>query len=120
MQATIYINREDAKTVEEEERDKFIKATLEELGLPLQEIWPEEKLTIEQKQKFRNILQKYDVSIIFAADKSVDIYVGKDCIAKWYKPHFKLRTDHSQIDPSKKLYLEMEINYYSVFEEIKE
>lgn len=116
MQATIFINREDIKIVDEE-RNKFIKATLEELGLPLEDIWPEEELTIEQKQKFRTLLQKYDVSVVLGADKTVDIYVGKDCIAKWYKPHFKLRTDHSQIDPAKKVYFEVEINYYSVFEE---
>lgn len=120
MKAKIYINREDAREVEEEERDRFIKAVLEELGLPIQEVWPDEKLTIEQKQKFRILLDKYDVSIIFAGGGAVDIYVGKDCIAKWTKPHFKLRTDHSQVDPAKKIYLEMEIDYYSVFEEKEE
>jgi hypothetical protein len=118
MKFTFYINREDAKTVEEEERHNFLRSILTSIGIPFEDIWPEDaEITNKIKIELRSLLQKYDITILDKADKSTDIYVDKDLIGQWKRPTYKLKHDASQIVHSKKVFLEMTIEYESVFDE---
>lgn len=121
MQETLYLNREDAKSVEEEERDLFVKAILAELDLPgLDEIWADEHLeSVEKKIELKRLLAKYNIEIL-EQDRSVEIYVERELIAIWRKPRFRLLTDMKQISPSKKLFYEMTIDCESIFDEQEE
>lgn len=115
IQYTIFVDREDVKTVEEEERNGFVKKTLEQIGLDVSEIWPDILLSVGEKIKLRDYLNKFDV-LILDTKETYEIYVGKELVAKWYRPLFKLKTDLSEINPSKKIFIEMTIMYESIFE----
>lgn len=115
-EASIYLNREDSHQVEEEERNVFIRGVLDEIGLPIEDIWPEPTLTLEQKIELRKLLVKFDVLLLDDRDRGMEIYVGNEVIAKWHKPKFILRVDEKQKDPTKKLYFEMIVKYQSLFD----
>ena len=121
MQQVIYLNREDAKSVENEERDLFIRAILSELELPgLDDIWANESLeNVEKKIELKRLLSKYDIEII-EEDRTFTIYVDNDAIAIWHKPSFRLITDLKQVNPAKKVFLEMTICHESIFDENEE
>jgi len=105
------------KIAEEEEKCRFIKAILESLGIEL-EFWKDDVLpTIEDKIQLRSLMSKLDLSIIDDGDV-VSIYTNsnKEEIGRWNKPIYKLIRDMSQLDPNKKLYLEMNISFSSKFE----
>ena len=120
MKGLILLNsNENTKKVETEEKAVFIRQVLMHIGLPIQDIWAEENtnLTVEDRIKLRSILSKFNVSVIDDIDGGLKIYVDKDIIASWDKPHYVLKRDLSQIDPKKFLYLEMHVTSWSVFEE---
>lgn len=112
---SIFVDREDVKTVEEEERNSFIKTVLEQIGLDISDIWPNILLSLDEKIKLREYLNKFDV-LILDVKETLEIYVGKELVAKWYRPLFALKTDLSEINPSKKIFVEMTIIYESIFE----
>lgn len=109
---------ENTKSVEEEEKSTFIKHILENIGLPIQEIWDDKyiNLSTEDQIKLRGILATFNVSIINDIDGGLKVYVDKDMIGEWRKPTYVLKRDYSQINPKKYLYLEMHIDPWSIFE----
>lgn len=118
MKVSYYINRGDEKSVAEEEKNNFIKTVLTEFGIPLEDIWPEDGVfSIKQKIDLKNILSKFNINIISHDDTL--IYVDKDLVATWKKPIYILRKDLSEINPNKKIFIEMIIEYNSIFEENK-
>ena len=118
MKQIIYIDRDDAKKVEAEERNRFVYGVLSAIGIPIEEIWDGDKeLSVDEKIEFKKLLQKFNITILGADGRSLDIYVDKDLIASWKVPKFALRTDLSQINPAKKIFLEMTIEYENIFEE---
>jgi hypothetical protein len=116
MYRSIYLDREDAKAVEEEECNLFLRGVLEEIGVPLEDVWPDILLTVGQKIKLRDLLAKLDIEIISNGDRGYEIYNGDILLAKWHKPKFILRDDKKARSQSKRLYYEMVINTFSVFE----
>jgi hypothetical protein len=116
MERRIFIDREDCKIIEEEERNIFIKGVLEEIGVPLEEVWPEIILSLENKIKLRNLLSKLDIEVI-EEDRGYKIYCDNSLLAEWCKPRFILRKDPAARVPSKKLYYEMVIKTWSVYED---
>ena len=119
-EVSIFLDREDSKLVEEEERNLFIRGILEQLGVPdemLADVWPEEGLTVESKLKLRDFLYKLEIDIIFSTDREVEIFNGDDLLAKWFKPRFILREDKGARTLSKKLYYEMAVKTESVFDQ---
>ena len=117
MQATIFLNREDAAKTEQEERTLWVKDILLKIGIPLDDIWPENnEFTVEDKIKFRKLMAKYDILILDDSDHGLEIYVDDDIIARWNKPIYKLRIDNKQVDPAKKMFLEMNIDAVSIFD----
>lgn len=121
LKQTILADREDIKEVVEEEQFNFTANVLSELGIPLEEdVFPEEgykAFTVEHKIKLRKLLQKFDTTIVDDRDGGITIYVDKTLVAEWKKCRFNLRKDPSAVDPSKRLYAEIMIDYWTIFEE---
>jgi hypothetical protein len=116
MLRSIYLDRDDAKIVEEEERNLFIKSVLKEIGVPLEEVWPDISLTVEQKIRLRILLNKLEIEIIDDGDRGYEIYHNDIKLGKWIKPKFILREDNKARSLSKRLFFEMVTNTWSVFE----
>lgn len=117
MIRSIYIDREDAKKVENEESNIFIRSILEQIGVPLNDVWPDIELSVKQKVLLRDLLFKLDIEIIDNFDREYEIYCGDNLLAKWNKPKFILREDKKARSPNKRLYYEMVINTWSVFDQ---
>jgi len=67
----------------------------------------------------RNILTQYDLQIIDDLDGHLKVYLKNELMAEWFKCLYKLKKDLQVTDPKKRIYLEMEINCWSVFDEIE-
>jgi|SRR6185436_9306086 len=119
MQGTILLNyNENIHKVEEEEKNRFLKGLLDQMGIPISEFWSDDQpLSIDQKIKLRNLLITYSIQVIDDLDGHLTIYVEGELVGEWKKSTYKLKRDLSQIDPKKQLYLEMEINCWSLFED---
>jgi hypothetical protein len=119
MQGTILLNyNENVHHVEEEEKTRFLRNILEQMGLPIQEFWADDSLlNIEQKIKLRNLMTTYSIQVIDDRDGHLAILVEGELVGEWHKCTYKLRRDPGQLDRRKQLYLEMEVNCWSLFEE---
>jgi len=127
MESTILLNAsENTHFIEEEEKSRFIRNILEVLGVDangqLSEYWePNGILTVEGKIKLRSLLSSHDIQIIDNLGGEMKIYIkseGHDkLIAEWKKCHYKLKKDPAQVDPNKRLYLEMTTSFWSFFDE---
>ena len=120
MERQIYIDRDDCNSVETEERNLFIRGILEELGVPddsLMEVWPELELTVKNKIKLRSLLSKLDIEIVDDGDRGLKVYTGDTLLAEWAKPNFILREDKGARTLAGKLYYEMVIRTWSVFDQ---
>lgn len=119
MKGTILLNYDDnIKKVEDEEKLRFLHDMLEQMGIPISNVLDTtNSLSIEQKIKLREILTTYAIQVIDDLDGNMKIYVDNEKIGEWHKCIYKLKRDLSQLDPKKQLYLEMEVNCWSVFEE---
>lgn len=124
MKGTILLNyNENTRKVEEEEKYRFLRAILEQIGIPIEEFWIDDNIIDkpEQRIKLRNMLAKFGVQVIDDMDGHMQIYVALDdevqLAAEWFKCKYKLKRDLKELDPKKQLYLEMEVNYWSIFEE---
>jgi len=115
IERSVYLDREDCKLIEDEERNLFVRGILEEMGVPLEEVWPDISLSIEQKIKLRNLLGKLEIEIIDDGDRGYTIYHQNTKLAEWFKPRFVLREDKGARTLNKKLYYEMVIKTWSVF-----
>ncbi|MCK9567824.1 hypothetical protein M0R72_02590 [Candidatus Pacearchaeota archaeon] len=116
MYRSVYLDREDAKSVEEEERNLFLKGVLEQVGVPLDDVWPDILLTVKQKCLLRDLLGKLEIEIIDDGDRAFTIYHNDTQLGKWNKPKFILREDNKARTLSKRHFFEMVINTWSVFD----
>lgn len=119
MKGTLLLNYdENTRLVEDEERHRFLYSLLEQIGLPVNEFWQGEiNLSIDQKIKLRNILATYGIQVIEDIDGHMQVYAENELVGEWNKCNYKLKKDLRQLDPKKRLYLEMHIDYWSIFEE---
>jgi hypothetical protein len=119
MQGTILLNyNENLKQVEQEEMHRFLHSVLDEMGVPVQEIWENPVLlTVEQKIKLRDLLYKYNVQVFEDLDGGLQVFVDNQLIAEWYKCTYKIKKDPLQRDPKKRFFLEMAVNYWTIFEQ---
>jgi hypothetical protein len=119
MKGTILLNHtENTHQVEEEEKNRFLRDILEQSGVPIDTFWGngETVLSVNQKMRLRGVLTVYSVHVIDDHDGVMEIYVDDELIGRWNKCIYKLRRDPAQRDPKKQLYLEMEIDCWSVFD----
>lgn len=119
MKGTILLNyNENTKQVEDEEKARYLRSILEQMGLPVQEFWTTAgPLSADQRIQLRGILASFSVQVIDDLDGHMQIYVEGEKVAEWFKCTYKLKRDLREIDPRKQLYLEMEVNTWSLFEE---
>jgi hypothetical protein len=119
MQAIILLNyNENTKRIEDEEKTRYLRSLLEQIGVPIQEFWNDDTiLSVDQRIKLRGILTTYGIQVIDDLDGHMEIYVEGEKVAEWFKSTYKLKRDLKERDPRKQLYLEMEVNCWSLFEE---
>jgi hypothetical protein len=122
MHYAILLSRsENTKEVEAQEQARFIKSIFEALELPV-EFDPEMPMSPEDRQKLRQDLKNFGLQIIDDLDGGIKVFLGEnsDCIAEWHKATYKLKQDLSQASLFDRLYLEMNISFWSIFEEDEE
>lgn len=125
MKQTIIVDREDIQKVQQEEQFNFIMAVLIDMGLPIEEHIPEnglEGFTVDHKIKFRHFCNLLGVTVLDDLDGGVKIYVNQEkappiMVAEWKKPWVTLKMDPYVLDKSKRLYAEISIEAWTVFEE---
>jgi hypothetical protein len=128
MKGTILLNyNENTHQVEEEEKARFLKGILEtcfdntDVAAQIQTIWNVDGiLSAPQKVKLRGILATYGIQVIDDLDGHLRIYLENELIAEWFKCTYKLKRDLQVRDPMKRVYLEMEVNCWSVFDDKEE
>jgi hypothetical protein len=109
---------ENTRKVEDEEKTKFLKYILEQMGVPVHEFWTsDEPLSIDQRIQLRGILSTYGIQVIDSLDGLFQIYVSGELVAEFYKPRYTLKRDLREIDPRKQPYVEMNIECWSLFED---
>lgn len=116
MQSTILLNSsENTKQVELEEQGRFVYSILSAFGVPVED-WQGGELTTEQHIKLRKTLGEYRIEVINDLDGGVKLYCEGEMIGEFKKPRYVLRKDLKQVDPTKKLYLEMYMSTWSILE----
>lgn len=110
---------ENTRQVIEEEKNKFFLSLLDEMGVSDPEFSDMvEKISPVQKAKLRNLLAKFNIQVIDDME-NMNIYVEGKLVGKWNKPLFKIKIDPVQMDRKKQLYIELELDFWSIFEENK-
>lgn len=119
MKGTILLNYdENVRQVEKEEQERFLRDLLEQMGVPVDDFWTAgTPLTVEQRMKLREILATYSIRVYDNLDGNMQIYVEEDLVGEWFKSTYKLKRDLSQLDPRKQPYIEMNISFWTIFEE---
>lgn len=129
MKGTVLLNyNENTHQIEEEEKSRFLRGFLEqcfenapEVSEQIASIWNVDgPLSTPQKVKLRSVLSTYGIQIIDDNDGHLKIYLENECQGEFFKCSYKLKKDLRVIDPRKRLYLEMEIKCWSVFDEPEE
>jgi hypothetical protein len=128
MKGTILLNyNENTHQVEDEEKSRFLRGILEQcfqntdVATQIQTIWSADgPLPASQKVKLRGILATYGIQVIDDLDGHMQIYLENELIAEWHKCTYKLRRDLRAVDPRKRVYLEMEVSCWSVFDDKEE
>lgn len=117
MRYTILLNKdENTKEVEAQEQSRFVKTVLEALEVPID--WdPDEPFSIDTKLKFKKSLSNFHINIVDDMNGGIKIFVNKDLIGEWHKCIYKLKKDLSQIDPRSRLFIEMNVNFWTIFDE---
>lgn len=120
MNETILLSyNENTKQVEEEEKTRFLRNLLEQIGVSVEDFWTstDSSLSVDQRIKLRSILNTYNINVIDDLDGLLQVYIEGEKVAEWSKPSYKLKRDLREINPRKQLYLEMFIEYWSLFED---
>lgn len=125
---SVLSNREDIKIVEAEEQLNFVFSTLQSSGIAdstLEECFQNGQIiSTENKVIFRKICEKEQISVVDDTDGGIKIYIKVNnhdvLVAEWYKPNYILRMDPSNKDRSKKLFIEICLSWWTVFEENNE
>jgi hypothetical protein len=128
MKATILLNfNENTRQVEEEEKARFLRGILEQcfegtdVANQVRDIWTDEgTLAPVLKVKMRGILATYNIQVIDDLDGHMKIYLENELIAEWLKCTYKLKRDLNVVDPKQRIFLEMEVNCWSVFDQPEE
>jgi hypothetical protein len=116
--------------VEDEWRWEFVFYVLSAIGIPdeeLSECLPEDGnyLGIETKHKIvlRKYMKKRDVTIVDDHDGGLKIYVyigeleEHILVAEWRKCKFIYKEDLTEIDPNKRIYVEVQADVWTSFGE---
>lgn len=116
MQGIILLNyNENTRQVEEEEKTRFLRSILEQMGIPIQDFWTsDDPMTVHQKIQLRSILSTYNIQVINDGE-TLQVYFEGEKIAEWEKPTYKIKKNLEELDPRRRVFLEMTVNCSSVF-----
>lgn len=121
MKQIIQADKDNYKQVLHQVRFDWLCSVLSETGMNLDSCFPEsgniEDQTIEQKAQLRSNLNDNDILIVDNSDDSLIIYIQKQIIAEWKKPLYIRKEDIEERNPKKKFYIEINIEYDSVFDQ---
>jgi len=119
MKGKILLNYdENVKKVEQEEQDRFLRDLLGQMGVPVDEFWASgEPLNIKQRMRLRSMLPEFHVKIYDDLDGHIQVYVDNTLVGEWFKSTYRLKRDLRELDPRKQVYVEMEVNFWTIFEE---
>lgn len=119
MEYTILLDKSAVvREVEAEEQTRFVISIVEALEVPFE--WnSNEPFSMLDKIRLRKVLGQYNVSVINDMEGGVKIFLEREKIAEWKKATYVLKEDLSQIDPKKKLYIEMKCSFSSIYEDQK-
>jgi hypothetical protein len=118
MQTTILLDtNENTRKVEHEEQAHFVRSILTGFNVPIDDIWTDETLDVADMMKLRKMLSVYKIEIVDDLDGGVKIFCEQSLIAEFKKPHYVLKKDPGQVDPRKRLYLEMTTNTWSILDQ---
>lgn len=126
MELTRLASRDNYRDVEKEWQYEFIYYVLESIGIPeeiLQGCFPEEGMqafTVFHKIELRKHMNKFAVSIVDDKDGGINIFVERDKVAEWKKCKFTLREDPAEVDPAKRLYIEIKADIWTIFDQGEE
>lgn len=117
MEYTVLLDKTAAvREIEAEEQTRFIMSVVAALEVPFE--WnSNEPFTIMDKVRLRKVLAQYNISVIDDMAGGIKMYLDRDQIAEFIKPTYILREDPVQIDPHKRLFIEMKYNVKSIFED---
>lgn len=116
MEYTILLDKSAVvREIEAEEQTRFVISIVEALEVPFE--WnSNEAFSIFDKVRLRKVLGQYNVAVIDDMEGGVKVFLEREKIAEWKKPTYVLKEDPSQIDPKKKLYIEMKCSFSSRYE----
>lgn len=120
MKDTIDLNTtQDTKQIEKAGQTSFLIDLLGQMGVPIVDLFEGDidLNDVTQRMKLRKVLLDYNVQVIDDNDGGMKVFVDQELIGEWYKCTYILKRDHSKLDPKKQLYLQMAVNYWSIFEE---
>lgn len=121
MKDSIQADKDNYREVFQQLRFDWLCTILSQTGMNLDDCFPEsgnyQDQTIQQKNKLRNDLNDNNILIIDNSDDSIIIYIQDQEIARWSKPNYIKREDLKQLDRKKRFYIEIIIEYNSVFDE---
>jgi hypothetical protein len=119
MKEIILADRENCREIANQFKYSWFREVLSQTGMDLSECFSEdEEQSIEQKAKLRRVLNDNDI-VVLDNNEEIKIYIQKEIIAEWNKPIYNLKQDISQINPKKKFYVNIEIDYWSVFDNLE-
>lgn len=124
MKGTILLNyNENTRQIEDEEKSRFLRGLLEQtfegtnVVDQITEIWGNDSvLSPTQKVKMREIMNTYHIQVIDDLGGHMKVFMDGELVGEWFKCQYKMKKDPAQLDPKKQLYLEMEVNCWSVFD----
>ena len=73
--------------------------------------------TVEHKIELRKHMDQFSVTIVDDRDGGIKIFVERDKVAEWKKCTFILREDPSEVNPSKRLYMEISGDIWTIFDD---
>ena len=119
MELVAYSDRGDEKRTVEKIKFQWIKSVLEQTGLEFKDCFPEsedpEDLTFENKKNIRKILYDNKIEVIDIGD-GCKLYIQEELIGEFKQPSYKLHFDGSKISKKDKWFVEIKINFWSVFD----
>src|SRR5260221_13032470 len=119
-QQTILSDRNSCKQTISNLKSQWVRSILEQTGLYLSNCYSDseefEEQTVQQKSLLRKILTENNI-VIIEQDEACTIYIQNEIIAEWEKPSYILKSDLSQLDKSKQLYVEAVLTFRSVFDQ---
>jgi hypothetical protein len=117
MHYTILVDRSDnLKQIEAQEQSRFLKMVFDALEISA-DFNPDKPLSVEDKIKLYPTLNSYGITVIDDLGGGLKIFVERDLIAEWKNPSCKMKQEITKAGQKKRLYMELSIDFWTVFEQ---